>query len=118
MPSVAEAPVISPRQRVENVKPRQAKADLHSVEKRDLTLDEAKALAGEIVADVLHDTDSQLKEFGDKSQVARWKRGEENPNLAKLIQRVDARKAMVKALLKTVPRARARWVVEIKEEAS
>ena len=110
-PALAE----SHRQQVETVHPAMVKANLHSVETRDLTLEEARLLAGQIVADVLHDTDTYLKEYGDKSQVGRWKRGEENPNLAKLIQRAEARKAMAKALLRTVPRTRERTVFEIEE---
>lgn len=115
MSTIAERDTARHRLLVESPRPTQAKADLHSVENRDLTLAEAQALAGHIVADVLHETDSELKEFGDKSQVGRWKRGTENPNLAKLIQRADARRAMAKALLRTVPRVRGYTVFEIEE---
>lgn len=90
---------------------------IHQVDAGDLTLDHAKVLAGQIVSTVLHDTDSPLKEFGDKSQVGRWTRGEENPILARLIQRRDARKAMAKALLRSCDGVRERTVFEFEESA-
>jgi hypothetical protein len=85
---------------------------------RDLTLDEARALVGKVVADVIGDTRAALKEFGDKGAVSRWKDGKENPNLARLIASVDARKAMAKALLRSCGECvRERTVFEIEETA-
>jgi hypothetical protein len=74
--------------------------DLHKVE-RDLSIEAAKALVGRVVANTLRLTGTLLKELGDKSQVGRWKRGEENPNLARLIQREDVRRAFALELLAT-----------------
>jgi hypothetical protein len=82
---------------------RRSEGPLHKVETGDLPLEAAKQLAGAIVADVLHDTRAVAKEYGDRSAVGRWTRGEENPNLARLIQTAAARKAMAKALLKSLP---------------
>lgn len=88
-----------PLQRVESG----SEGPLNPVENGDLPIEAAKELTGAIVSAVLHDTRSQLKEFGDKGAVGRWTTGKENPNFARLIQSADARKAMAKALLRTVP---------------
>ena len=108
----------SHRERLESVQPVPAKAVLKPVETRgDLTLEQAELLAGAIVTAVLDDTKAALKEYGAPAQVWRWKQGEENPNLARLLQKVEARKAMARAILRSVPRVRERVVFEI-EEAS
>ena len=101
----------APLQRVE----RHGEAVLHKVENDDLPLEKAKELAGEIVRAVLKDTDATAKEFGDKSQVGRWARGLENPNLAKLIASTERRKAMARALLKSCGGVKRREVWEIEE---
>lgn len=85
---------------------------------RDLTLDEAKALSGHVVREVMKALDAPAKAFGDKGAVSRWCAGTENPNLAKLIQSVEGRKAMAKSLLRSCGDCvRERVVFEI-EEAS
>lgn len=61
----------------------------------NLTLEEAKAAIGRVVAAAI--AGAALKEFGDKGQVSRWCQGE-NPNLAKLWQRPDVRRRLVLAL--------------------
>lgn len=99
-----------------------SEGDLNAVESReivrDLTLDEAKTLAGELVRAVIKGTDAALKQYGDKGQVSRWCAGSENPNLARLIQSMDARKVMAKALLRTCGDCvRERTVFEIEESA-
>jgi hypothetical protein len=65
-----------------------------------LSLEQARGLAADIVAAVIAESGESLKAFGDPSQVKRWTQGE-NPNLARLIQKTDGRKAMAKALLKS-----------------
>lgn len=101
---------------VENVRPSMAKADLYQVENGDLTLEQARELSGELVTAVLHDTDSALKAYGDKAQVSRWKKGTENPNLARLLQKADARRAMAKALLRSVGGVRVLVTFEFEEK--
>jgi hypothetical protein len=90
------SPAPTPPPRVEN---RRA-SDLHPVE-TELPLAAAKALVGRVVANTLRLTESFLKEFGDKSQVRRWARGEENPNLARLAQRPEVRRVLALELLAT-----------------
>ena len=96
-----QSPAVPPRQPVEKAPICEACADLHSVEELELPLDDARALVGRVVANTLRLTGSFLKEFGDKSQVGRWKRGEENPNLARLAQREAVRRAFALELLAT-----------------
>lgn len=85
---------------------------------RELTLDAAKALVGRVVSDVIRETDAALKEFGDKGAVSRWCQGKENPNLARLIQSTEARKAMAKSLLRSCGECvKERTVFEIEESA-
>ncbi len=96
--------------------------DLNAVENveisRDLSLDQAKALSGQIVSEVLKATDAPAKAYGDKGAVSRWRAGAENPNLAKLIQTAEARKAMAKVLLRSCGECvRERTVFEIEESA-
>lgn len=81
---------------------------------RELSLADAKELAGQIVAATV---DGQpLKAVADSGQVARWKQGE-NPNLARLIASQERRKAMARALLKSCTGVRLREVFEIEEIA-
>lgn len=73
--------------------------DLNKVENGELPLELAQKLAGELVTAVLNETQLPMKALGDKGAVGRWTTGKENPNLARLIQRTDARKVMAKRLL-------------------
>lgn len=74
---------------------------VNEVDTGELSMELAQKLAGELVCAVLHETQMPMKALGDKGLVSRWASGEQNPNLAKLIQRQDARKSMAKALLKS-----------------
>ena len=87
---------------------------INEVDNRELSLAEAKELAGAIVAATVDG--EPLKAVGDKGQVSRWKQGE-NPNFARLIASTERRKAMARALLKTCKGVRLREVFEIEEIA-
>lgn len=99
--------------RVAGVSP-ESEAPINDVDTRELSLADAKELAGQIVAATVDG--EPLKAVGDKGQVSRWKQGE-NPNFARLIASADRRKAMARALLKSCKGVRLREVFEIEEVA-
>jgi hypothetical protein len=78
-----------------------ARSEVNDVDSSDLSMEIAQQLAGELVTCVLHTTKTPPKEWGDKGQVSRWASGQSNPNLARLIQKSDGRKAMAKRLLES-----------------
>lgn len=99
-----------PLERVENT----SGAPLHEVE-TELPIDLAKADIGRAVELTLQRTGSGLKDFGDKSQVGRWCKGQENPNIARLWQRPNVRREFLVALLEVSGLARVRLSVTFDE---
>jgi hypothetical protein len=78
----------------------EGESHIQKVDTRDLSLEKARGLAADIVSAVITESGAPLKAYGDPSQVKRWTQGE-NPNLARLLQKTEGRKAMAKALLKS-----------------
>ena len=81
---------------------RPAKQDDGPLQNVDLTLDQARALVGQVFTETLTLTGTALKDYGDPSQVGKWKTGD-NPNLLRIAQRTAVRRRFALQLLATCP---------------
>lgn len=88
------------------------------ISSREMPLDEARAAVGRVVRRVIKRTDSVLKHFGDKGQVARWCAGQENPNFATFWQRPETRRELVLAMAEESGLADVQMTVVLRKVAS
>lgn len=87
--------------------------DIQKLDTADLSLDDARQAVGRAIARAIARSDSSLKDFGDESQVNRWKKGE-NPNFARLWRCRRMRRELLVALAEESGFAEVRLTVEVR----